>query len=410
MAALAAAMVLLAGCADDGPADGDAASADPSEEAAATTAPADDPALPTRPLQGAAVAVVGDEVWLVGGSAGYDPYEANPLVIRRSADGSILGTTPLDLGDDEIVQAASPPATVDGTTYLVGLRCTFQPDAENGACAEGEPVVHRVDADGLVALDVPPSWGTGAANTPGSFGYPPWVVGTVDDRIVTAEVVGEGPIATVTEEVAVALYDPVAGTVAPVPTVPGVVTGSSVCADGGAIYSLAPALTAEQRVAGADIWAQDDPVGAPDAPPRKVATITLDDPQQLTSGGLTCGDGFVVVTGSGGGGIFVVVDTATGAVGDISGGDEWGRSLRVPPGGDGSRLVLTSWGTGSGTQTVTHRLVTADGVTDLPDGGTYEEQIGIPAPREVVEVDGRLLDVGAWLHEPDVEQPAIALT
>lgn len=399
----ASALLVAAACTSS---EADVADAD---DDAATTTEAVDLALPTRPLQGAAVVPMDDEVWIIGGAVGYDPYEANPLIIRRSVEGEVLGTLPLDIDDTEILEATSRPTVVDGTTYLLGVRCTFNPDGENGACVRGDPVLHRVGPDGLAALAVPDGWGTGGPNTPGSFGYPPRVVGTAGDRIVTAEVLGDGPIPASTEEVAVALYDPTAETVTAVPTVPGVVTGTSVCADGERIYSLAPAITDDRQVTGADLWAQDDPVGSPDAPPRKVATIALDDPQRLVSGGLTCADGFVMVTGSGGGGLFVRVDTDTGEVGDVTGGDEWGRSLGAPAGGDGTRLVLTQ-SPQADTDPVRHRLVTGTGVADLPDGGVFATAPGIGPSSAVVEVDGRLYEVGAWLHQPDVEQPPIALT
>lgn len=409
LATVAVVVAVLGGCGAG--ADANAEADDPADADAPTTtsAPAVE-GLPDRPLQGAAVAVVGDEVWVVGGVAGYAPYEANPTIIRRSADGTILGTVPLDLPEGMVLQAASPTVTVDGAAVLVGFRCRFNPHGENGACVTGEPALHRIDADGLVALDVPDGWGTGPDDTAGSFGYPPWVVGTVGDHVVTASAVGEGPIPGSTEEVEVAVYDPDSSTVATVPTVPGVVTGTSVCADGTRIWSLVPAIDANRQVTGADVWAQDDPIGAPDAPPRKVVTIALDGPRGITSGGLTCGEGFLVVTGSTDGGAFAVVDTDTGTVvGDVTGWEDWNATVRVPVGGDGTRMVISRAPASADVLPVTHRLVTRDGVTDLPDGGTTPDEPGIVAPLAVVEVEGRLLDVGAWLAEPDVEQPAIEL-
>jgi hypothetical protein len=93
-------------------------------------------------------------------------------------------------------------------------------------------------------------------------------------------------------------------------------------------------------------------------------------------------------------------------VGDVTGWADWGARLDVPPGGDGSRLVASRTPSSEDPGPITHRLVTREGVTDLPDGAVPEWDMGIFPALELVEVTGRLLDIGAWLAQPDVEQPA----
>lgn len=346
-------------------------------------------------LTGAGVAVVGDEVWLAGGTVG--DGEVRDVLQRRSIDGTIIATTPLpDLADHEVVRGLQGTTLPDGSTYFLGTVCVEPPDDEAplGGC---DAITYRAEGDRLVRFDGLPEWAPTGDDDPFT-GYGPVVVGTLGDRIVVNDVTADGPVPGYSEAFTTAAADLETGASTPLTIPAGALTVRSVCAEGQRVVTTIPRLRDDLHLVATDVWVQDG-----DAPAEKLGSVSFPSAPLAFGGGAACGDGFAVLYAHAyeGLGVVAVVDTTTGEqLGPVADFDSSGP-IEVPPGGDGSVVVWGSPGdidqTGQvfeGGRPGAYYLATPAGLTRV--NHDFRGPVS-----QTVAVDGTLYDLSPWLARPD---------